>query len=109
MPAPVSVVELKQRLQDKIALLAAKRMGHSAPQSGSGKGETQKPKSRQEILEKRRAKKEDRKKKAKKAANGPAKVFYSTVLWCMVITKHETGRCSTQPRTRHTHTQEGKS
>jgi hypothetical protein len=74
MPAPVSVVELKQRLQDKIALLAAKRMGHSAPQNG-GKGEIQKPKSRQEILEKRRAKKEDRKKKAKKAANGPAKVF----------------------------------
>jgi hypothetical protein len=83
MPAPVSVVELKQRLQDKIALLAAKRMGHSAPQSGAatnGKEESQKPKSRQEILEKRRAKKEDRKKKAKKAANGPARVCSLSLL-----------------------------
>ncbi len=65
MSAPASVVELKQRLHDKIAQLAARRLGSKASFVGPGSSETEgeKPKSRQEILEKRRAKKAERKKK----------------------------------------------
>jgi hypothetical protein len=55
LPAPTSIIDLKEKLQKKLQELAAKR-------STSTLDEKKTPKSRQEILEKRRIKKLERKK-----------------------------------------------